>query len=762
MIKKRHAWMMVPLLTLLLAGCGSSRDSDGAVATQAGLGVDPATGVAFVGTVACIECHEGFTWSSAAVNGWLEGKHAENHTSHYGYDYMSDNGCTKCHDPIGDSPEVREFKGGEDFVTMGCENCHGAGGEHYGLGPIPEPQPGIESCGQCHNAEMSHLSYHPEAGSIVENYKASRHFTATVRADGVCARCHTDEGGKTYKDVSTRDQLTTLVASVDSDEPVQCRTCHDPHKAGGLLFDDIYSHGHLVESGEYATCTSCHMKADAVLTVDATTGETDWDNTTLMYHDNKYYRIIADTHYDDPDTAQIEGYVVKATGERSCRDCHNVHTVQEIKSAIVDGVDVSTDTINDRWSKSGHGGHIGEIKLAAAGEDDKTAAQTEAVMAAGVTDADAAAWVHYDWDGENRQTCQRCHTATGAKNYLSDPANYDPASNDFSHLAGWSVDATTGAVTSSGQNEMLYCWGCHSDNAGGLFAPGAVTAEYADAGGAAVSFPDIDKSNVCVACHSGRLNGQYIKDNFAAVMAGSGRKDQGVFNSHYLAAAGIIYTEIGYEFDGLDYENGYYKHDDIGTVDAEGNEAVPGTGTAGPCVGCHMTDAGHSLAALAADGGGNDVCSACHVDLTAEGGNDYTLYPSVIDHERAGFENTMLALNDLLATNKGIYVNSASGYPYVFNTGVVADQDFSTAFTDWGAEQDLGSAFNLVMLEHEPGAYAHNRKYAKRLLFDSIDWVDNGILDGIIDLSDPAYAEAVAWLTHYSGDPATAITRAGL
>ena len=28
-------------------------------------------------------------------------------------------------------------------------------------------------------------------------------------------------------------------------------------------------------------------------------------------------------------------------------------------------------------------------------------------------------------------------------------------------------------------------------------------------------------------------------------------------------------------------------------------------------------------------------------------------------------------------------------------------------------------------LHHEPGAYAHNRFYAKRLLFDSIDWIDN-------------------------------------
>jgi hypothetical protein len=42
---------------------------------------------------------------------------------------------------------------------------------------------------------------------------------------------------------------------------------------------------------------------------------------------------------------------------------------------------------------------------------------------------------------------------------------------------------------------------------------------------------------------------------------------------------------------------------------------------------------------------------------------------------------------------------------------------------------NLGAAFNLNLLEHDPGGYAHNRIYSKRLLYDSIDWADDNLLN---------------------------------
>jgi len=48
-------------------------------------------------------------------------------------------------------------------------------------------------------------------------------------------------------------------------------------------------------------------------------------------------------------------------------------------------------------------------------------------------------------------------------------------------------------------------------------------------------------------------------------------------------------------------------------------------------------------------------------------------------------------------------------------------------------------------MSEEPCIYVHNRYYGKRLIFDSIDWMDNGALNGTITI--PAeYPEARTWL----------------
>jgi hypothetical protein len=73
--------------------------------------------------------------------------------------------------------------------------------------------------------------------------------------------------------------------------------------------------------------------------------------------------------------------------------------------------------------------------------------------------------------------------------------------------------------------------------------------------------------------------------------------------------------------------------------------------------------------------------------------------------------------------------------------------------------------YNHSYLHYEPGGYAHNRFYAKRLIFDSIDWLSNPTdggpdaagsrtLDGAIFLDPVTYEAAIIWL---DGDPATGI-----
>jgi hypothetical protein len=45
------------------------------------------------------------------------------------------------------------------------------------------------------------------------------------------------------------------------------------------------------------------------------------------------------------------------------------------------------------------------------------------------------------------------------------------------------------------------------------------------------------------------------------------------------------------------------------------------------------------------------------------------------------------------------------------------------------AAYSMGAAFNYYMLYYDPGAFAHNRRYVRRLIFDSMDWLDDGKLN---------------------------------
>ncbi|MDD2897993.1 MAG: cytochrome c3 family protein [Desulfuromonadaceae bacterium] len=45
------------------------------------------------------------------------------------------------------------------------------------------------------------------------------------------------------------------------------------------------------------------------------------------------------------------------------------------------------------------------------------------------------------------------------------------------------------------------------------------------------------------------------------------------------------------------------------------------------------------------------------------------------------------------------------------------------------AAYSMGAAYNFYMLYYDPGAFAHNRRYVKRLIFDSMDWLDDGKLN---------------------------------
>lgn len=486
-------------------------------------------------------------------------------------------------------------------------------------------------------------------------------------------------------------------------------------------------------------------------------------------------------HFDSTATTNIiEGYVIKqgTDGKLICGDCHKA--------------DLSDVRINRQWADSAHAGHLlseGEVK-----DGDKL-----------------SPWAHYNWDDStgtsaDRKACQQCHTATGNFNFMKSQVEgtaYHPVNNDFSHLEGW-----TNSNKTSVQNELLYCWGCHIEvEIGTLHAPatkGITTANWTDGsylaeGTAAsipinVTLPNLGNSNACMGCHTGRGNietlmGKAFTPNPSAILSitnattfSTPKPTATATATHYMNAGATIFNEIskvGYEFPSLVYDDPLFRHDSTN------------------CVACHMkSTSSHSLSVVSKNATTGEIttittqasCDGCHSVIV--------MNATVLQQLATGYQQALEVFNDALTAKGYIWTPNYPYFKFDFNGDKLLDvADNLYTFTDpitkvvsyhdvvlvgatvaqgwkdvnadniidsndsvsvnplWPLQGDLGAAHNYNYLHHEAGAYAHNSKYAKRLIFDSIDWLDNGSMDGQITIAatDP---DAQIWL---NADGATGI-----
>ncbi|MBF0280187.1 MAG: hypothetical protein HQM13_20475 [SAR324 cluster bacterium] len=722
-LKSKTRWFMLALFALMtaigFAGCSVEDSGDDSISSLEG---DLRT-YEKVGINVCTNCHYG------QVSQWIQGQHANvqaiDHDTHadldlgldsdgfpyYGYSGLGtdpESNCASCHDPEGDGRNlVADLTGNTSRPVIGCESCHGGGNNHYGIGPIETPTPDYQTCGNCHNSEFDHLAYHPNGDNILEEYMVSPHFNSindhtyieegSTEVRARCSRCHTDEGFRKYNSIPGTTGYSDLtdefehLANISNASAVQCRTCHDPHttKEGdfGRVSETKNSDGVVTQTSEFNTCTSCHQLNDAngVAMTDA-------------YHDpsvNQYgslEEVITDTHAMGGDPTRVNtgdnagDYIfIKADAVNSCAGCHNPH--------------LADNTINKQWARSAHGNPTGEP------------------------------WKHYDWKAANRSSCSRCHSTTGFVNYnmaVAGGESYDASKNDFSYLTPASTNAE-GAVVNLGQNETLYCWGCHSDYKGGIRNPGPITADYVDMDGTAITFPDVSASNVCMACHTGREGGGSIANSTADFSS------QGFINSHYLTAGATLFNVSGYEYSGLDYSNeNFYEHDRIGSVDANGNAVVEGTGTNGPCVGCHMTTSEkHLFLPVTEDETTGEItavnstaCASCH-------GGGFEMTPATLN-ERKNLHHDGLEALKIQLQQSGFYFSASYPYFYSDAAGTSAVRDWTTGGDATTGKPNMGAAYNYNLFEHDPGAYAHNNYYVKRLLYDSFDWLDDNLMNGSV------------------------------
>jgi hypothetical protein len=722
MYKNKLILVATSLMAATLWGCGSSSNSGGDQ-TGAGTTVLDAQNV---GSDNCKVCHSSLTH-------------------------------TKLSGIAGINPDP---SGLASAITHDCEACHGGGQFHFGVGPIPYPSPSGERCITCHEQQVTKVVASKHNAGEPDNLTmiASGHDT------GKCQRCHTAEGSRAFASViGNKAAYDAIVSYGTVPGPGQFEALNNLDAGGNqILHNPTCGACHNALSKELVTvagwdpnnngvsdqfdlCTSCHVYnlnnngtligSGGTYTVSTGAGvDGIWFTaddvlsagtpTEAFYHDTSWYRTIASTHYDNPASEDvIEGYIIRKNSPTPCFDCHGHELNTNTRYAnTTDSTKDATSTIHTDWAQSGHAGGLLKAKYDVARtagiNKSGTTALTNAVMGVGVTPDSGPAWA--DEGGVDAgSSCARCHTATGAASYLDNPAAYDSNTLDFSHRE-------------VGQKEMLYCWGCHSNAAAGVLRnPGAITLDYANS--AQVVYADVQASNGCITCHSGREVGDEFKNpalDFANLSE---------IRPHYLAAAGIVFAKSGYTFTGRDYSiPAGDLHVLIGTG-TTGNANVD-TYTNGPCVACHFdsNDGSHTLSPFTEYAPGdvalNPVCVSCHSTRGAGSNAEVAWYGTAATAatlqgttHNARYQAALEALKVQLAA-KGF--NYYDGRHYTIPiVNPATDAVSGNRVTNWGNAGNAGAAFNYNLLIHEPGGVAHNRRYTRRLMYDAIDWLDNGALD---------------------------------
>lgn len=690
--------LMVMLLfpVLFLSACSSPLDSSESVVSP-GLGIDLCynchldTGYTFYNPSFAMTIQQIFAvWASSGHSNLETRYSASFGTTLFGFpdlDNYMDESCVPCHDPNMDSQYVAALAatgapGGSTTLrpVVGCEACHGSGDGHINAS-FTVPYPAPDY-DRCGQCHNSDFD-HNEHHPEADNLVED--YKGSRHSQSMAPFLSFPVAplcAACHTDEGARAYVDTDWTAIPSGDP----PVSDPHPVQCRTCHEAHDPGSLnaraggVGSEEFRLCNRCHLLDDGA------------GNPGVHYHEGWGDEFLTtDTHIGTPgdwpspfsaNLNSISGYAISYTDERVCRNCHNVHS--------------GNIEISRQWAASAH-------------------ADTSA----------PAAWAHYNWTRSDRRACQRCHTVTGVIEYLT---TNPMAGTDYAAPLTTNVNY---------RPEMLHCNGCHMDNAGGLRTPGPITGEYTDA---PFIFPDISGSNVCMACHTGRESGESIQNKSADFSSTS------FINSHYLTAGGTIFQATGYEFSAT-YDNfSFYAHDQIGITETEG------IGTEGPCIGCHLSSPeSHLFLPVEHSASGtitsitSGICDECH-------SGQFALTASILEEEKEELHASLEALKAAMAdsTVKPAFFFT-SAYPYMFE-----DAGHTTAVTNWASYADtsvnsentgkpnMGAAFNFNLLEHDPGAYAHNRLYVKLLVFDSIDWLDNNVLNGTIDLS--GYPEAARYL----------------
>ena len=327
------SYSAILIAALLVSACGSSKKETPG---------DPAAGIEVVGITTCFNCHSDEQNPSGLPdpfgntpepNGdvevlqveegaWLQSRHgnedanpsftqgiAEEITLPY-----DQNTCARCHDPLGDGQRLAELAPvgsplGEPRPVVGCESCHGPGGNHFGIGPLgfDLDAPGVvhDVCSGCH--ELG--TFHPDNSETI--------------SDLVIPDTHVDDPAT---DVIEGYVLNPDAAHSDEEGNTNNGTCTDCHRQH--FFDLTINNQWVVSdhAGNLGDNPAGQSEDSPFLEDDF---KSDAENRCQRCHTSTGFRNIAnnqDTYDANNDTIPDTPNVFVATGEQReliyCWACH--------------------------------------------------------------------------------------------------------------------------------------------------------------------------------------------------------------------------------------------------------------------------------------------------------------------------------------------------------------------------------------------------------------------------------------------------------
>jgi hypothetical protein len=157
------------------------------------------------------------------------------------------------------------------FASVGCESCHGPGGEHVQFGDTNKISISYkaETCGSCHDALRNHVKNDQWKNSPHSQVIWSSSFAQAPSNPafgtnnlGNCIRCH---DGRGYVNFSYGRGTNTQGMIQSSQEMISCQACHDPHGGPNAhqlrtrpANSDTLANGFHYAGGNAKVCLDCH------------------------------------------------------------------------------------------------------------------------------------------------------------------------------------------------------------------------------------------------------------------------------------------------------------------------------------------------------------------------------------------------------------------------------------------------------------------------------------------------------------------------